>query len=225
MGLADIERRLERLVEGFFSKAFRSDVQPAEIARRMLREQEAAKTVSVGAVYSPNLYEVHLSPQDHERLAGLADELSTEFQKLLKDNARDRGWRLPGGIDIAFVADQNQQEGQFEVAALHKSDDSSSSQVMEAELHLAGDDGQVWKLTGHQLTVGRLASCDVVIPDPNASREHARLELREDGWVIVDLDSTNHTFVNGAMIKERTLREGDEIRIGQVVLRYQAPRS
>ncbi|MBW3591808.1 MAG: DUF3662 domain-containing protein, partial [Actinobacteria bacterium] len=72
MGLVgDFEDRLERAVEGVFSKAFRSEVAPSELGRRLLRQMENNKTVSVGAVYVPNHYLVRLSGEDYARFEGL----------------------------------------------------------------------------------------------------------------------------------------------------------
>src|SRR2546425_11444694 len=76
LGLFDeFERRLERVVDGFFSKAFRSPIQPAEIGRRLLREMEGAKTVSVGAGYVPNGDVIHLGTEDFEGVEGLMPPL------------------------------------------------------------------------------------------------------------------------------------------------------
>src|SRR6266513_480131 len=65
--LRDFERRLEGLVEGFFAKAFRSGLQPIELAKRALREMEAGHTIGVREVWAPNRYTFTLSPSDRER--------------------------------------------------------------------------------------------------------------------------------------------------------------
>ncbi|MBM4398675.1 MAG: DUF3662 domain-containing protein, partial [Deltaproteobacteria bacterium] len=56
MGVQSFERRLERLVEGAFGKAFRSGLQPVEIARRLLREMDAGRTLGVRSTVAPNWY-------------------------------------------------------------------------------------------------------------------------------------------------------------------------
>jgi hypothetical protein len=122
----DFEKRLERMVEGVFSKAFRSDVEPAELGRRLLREMEAGKSVSVGAVYVPNDYTIQLSPDDFGRFEGLIPTLRKEFSTLLKTNAGQRRWRLPGPVDVKFVADDQMPHGRFEVEGLHMAADPSS---------------------------------------------------------------------------------------------------
>ncbi|MCM2255393.1 MAG: FHA domain-containing protein [Vicinamibacteria bacterium] len=69
------------------------------------------------------------------------------------------------------------------------------------------------------LHVGR-DNVELLVDEPLVSRCHARLERREDGWHVLDLDSTNKTRVNGAIVTEAPLRDGDEIRFGRAVCRY-----
>ena len=61
--LRDFERRLGGLVEGLFSKTFRSGVQPVEIAKRVVRSMDDGKQVSMNEVWAPNRFEVSLSPK------------------------------------------------------------------------------------------------------------------------------------------------------------------
>lgn len=74
------------------------------------------------------------------------------------------------------------------------------------------------------LHVGR-DNAELLVDEPLVSRCHARLERREDGWHVLDLDSTNKTRVNGAIVTEAPLRDGDEIRFGRAVCRYLAAAS
>ena len=79
MGLQAFERRLERLVEGVFTKAFRSGLQPLEIGRRLVKELDAGRTVGVHGVVAPNHFTVVLSPADYERFATFRDALASEL--------------------------------------------------------------------------------------------------------------------------------------------------
>lgn len=226
MGLADeFERRLERAVEGIFSKAFRSRIQPAEIGRRLLREMEGGKSVSVGAVYVPNVYDVVLGTADHARFAGLVPTLRSDFAALLADTARDRRWQLPGPIAVRFEEDPEIPEGQFHVRGAHDATvvPESTPAVHEPApvLSLTGaDPPREWRLESDQVTIGRLATCEIAVDDPNVSRRHALLSKRPDGWWIVDLGSTNGTLVNEALVKERRLGWGDRIRLGTTEFEY-----
>ena len=68
--LRSLENKIADLVEGTFSRAFRSEVRPVEIARKLAREMEEHKSFSVSRTYAPNEYRVFLSPRDRERFAG-----------------------------------------------------------------------------------------------------------------------------------------------------------
>ena len=71
------------------------------------------------------------------------------------------------------------------------------------------------------LALGRGSGCDISLPDPRASRQHARLEWRKDGFYLVDTNSTNGTFVNRSRVSERRLRGGEQVRIGNTVFTIQ----
>jgi hypothetical protein len=221
VGLVDeFEKRLERVVEGVFSKAFRSDVEPAELGRRLMREMEAGKSVSVGAVYVPNDYLIRLSPDDYARFEGLAPTLRTEFTTLLKTNAGQRRWRLPGPIDVRFEQDESLKAGKFEVDTMHlAADPDNPYPVVPDELVQLGSN-KSWQLDSDEITLGRSSSNGIVVDDPNASRNHAQLSRRDGEWWLTDLGSTNGTLVNEAMIKERRLTQGDRIKIGATELEY-----
>lgn len=222
MGLADeFERRLERVVEGFFSKAFRSKIQPAEIGRRLLREMESNKRVSVGAVYAPNQFFVRLSPEDFETLEGLIPTLKSEFLDRLRAETKERNWKLPGRLDLQMEADRTIKGGRFEVEATHGiTEDEPGDQAASVLRLIDSETEATWKLESSEMTIGRLDECDIVVVDPNASRRHARLMKREEVWWIEDLGATNGTLVNDTLVKERRLSSGDRIRIGTTEFEY-----
>ena len=221
MGIAEeFEKRLERVVEGVFSKAFRSGVEPSEMGRRLLREMEGGKSISISAVYVPNVYVIGLSPADFDRFEGLMPSLKTEFAGLLKANAAERRWRPAGSLEIRFDKDDQIAEGKFQVQAHHEPGDEPAAGPT-ASLALVGSGApQVWPLDQPGMTLGRAPTNEIVVADPNASRAHARIEERDGQWWLVDLGSTNGTLVNQTLIKERRLTPGDQITIGAVVLEF-----
>ena len=75
MVLRAIEQKIEALFEGVFGRAFRTNVQPVELARKLAKEMDDHKTVSVSRVYVPNEYTVYLSPADREQFEGYEDSL------------------------------------------------------------------------------------------------------------------------------------------------------
>jgi hypothetical protein len=237
--LRDFERRLEGLVEGFFAKTFRTGVQPVEFAKRLLREMESGHTVGVRQVWAPNHYVFRLSPQDHERLAGAEQALAGELRQVARDGAKERGWRLVGPPEISFETDERIGKGEFKCqASLVEGPDRPMTGEMERiakeepaetgvggpspRLHLIenGSPTQTFDLNKQIVRLGRMADCDVVIPDPGVSRHHAEIRRTEDGFVLHDLGSTNGTMVNEATIGERELEEGDRITIGHTVLEF-----
>src|SRR5580693_8567532 len=86
--LRSIETKLESLFEGLFGRAFRSNVQPVELARKLVKEMDEHRSVSVSRVYVPNEYTVYLSPVDRDQFAGYEDQLCEELQDYLAEHAR-----------------------------------------------------------------------------------------------------------------------------------------
>lgn len=78
--------------------------------------------------------------------------------------------------------------------------------------------GQRWHLAQDELVIGRSSDCDLVVPERQVSRKHARVKQAHGGYVLEDLDSKNGTHVNGALITEPVrLQDGDVIQIALAV--------
>jgi pSer/pThr/pTyr-binding forkhead associated (FHA) protein len=94
----------------------------------------------------------------------------------------------------------------------------------EATLSLLQDGRteKTYRLRKDVISIGRLPESDVRISDPGASRQHARILRREEGFVLVDLGSTNGTLVNGELAHERRLEDGDRITIGNAELEFRS---
>jgi FHA domain/FhaA, N-terminal domain len=185
---------------------------------------EGAKTVSVGAVYVPNRYLIRLGTEDFERFEGLIPTLQEEFGSLLSRSAAERRWHFPGALVVEFTEDPEVAPGRFEVQAEHDAD-ATPPQAPESRMRdvlrlIGSQPPKEWVLESGRLVMGRLPACEISLNDANASRQHAELVKREDGWWLVDLDSTNGTFVNGSMVKERRLAPGDRIQIGSSKLEF-----
>jgi Protein of unknown function (DUF3662)/FHA domain len=233
--LRDFERRLERIVEGLFTKAFRSGVQPVELAKRILREMDANQTVGVRGVWVPNRYVFTLSSEDREQFARIERSLASELEQVVVDGARERGWGLLAKPKVEFQNDDDLKRGEFRMESelteetggpptgpQPKREAAAAAKSGDAILAIV-EDGSVVKefsLEGERSVIGRLEGSDVQIADPGASRRHA--EVRRDGedYVLVDLGSTNGTLVNEAPVSERALEDGDRITIGRTVLEF-----
>jgi predicted component of type VI protein secretion system len=110
-----IEHRIESIVEGAFGRAFRSHVQPIELARKLAKEMDEHKTVSVSRVYVPNEYVVYVSPQDREHLPP-PDALLTELADYLSEHARREGYALLSTPRVMLEEDDDLAVGEFGIA-------------------------------------------------------------------------------------------------------------
>jgi hypothetical protein len=214
MGLQQFEQRLERLVEGVFAKAFRSGLQPVELGRRMVREMDLQRTVAVRGVLAPNQFTVAVSADDRQRLAPIEQTLVRELSDLVREHAKSESYRFPGPIEVVLTTDPALARGEFRVLANLVEGGPMASVVMPNGTRLGVADDPV--------TIGRASDCQVVLADPTVSKHHAELRRKGTDVVIMDLGSTNGTKVNGTGVRERALIDGDEIRIGATVMRFEA---
>ena len=215
MGLQAFERRLERLVEGAFTKAFRSGLQPLEIGRRIVRELDAGRTVGVHGVVAPNHFTVFLSPEDAERFASFRDALSRELADAAREHARDERYHFIGPVAVELTEDAQRRQGDLRVEATIEQGEGGWG----AALVLA--DGSRVALSEDEAVIGRLPDCVVALSDPQVSRHHARLERSPEGYRVIDLGSTNGTTVNGSAVADHLLRDGDLIGVGNTVIRFE----
>jgi len=224
--LRNFESRLERGIEGFFKAAFRSGLQPIEIAKRILREMETAKTVGVKEVWVPNRYVLSVSPADRERFASMEGALIGELETVVVEGAKEKGYGLVARPEVVFETGEGLKRGDLIVSA--ELSEAPGPQTAErpaaptgppAKLVLQGE-GDEWPIDGELAVIGRLSGSEVEIQDPGASRRHA--EIRRDGgdFVLVDLGSTNGTLLNDSPVSEASLEDGDRITIGRTVLEF-----
>ena len=111
--LRRLESRISDLVEGTFSRAFKSEVRPVEIARKLTREMEEHKSYSLNRTYAPNEYRVFLSPEDRERFAETEHALASEFSGYLLEYARRERLALMSRPIIHFETDDRLRLGEF----------------------------------------------------------------------------------------------------------------
>jgi hypothetical protein len=216
MGLQQFEQRLERLVEGAFAKAFRGELHPVELGRRLTREMDLGRTVSVRGFIAPNEFEVALSKEDFERFGGFVDVLQRELVEAAREHARAEGYTFLGPVEVKI--------GWTDV--LQKSTFSIRGSVRESQVRIVGwlirPDGTRMQVGEDPISIGRLSDNSIPLNDPNVSRHHA--EIRSDNEVafVVDLGSTNGTRVNGSAVTERVLTSGDVVQVGRTSFRFEA---
>ncbi len=241
--LRNLEARIEGLVEGVFSRAFSSQVQPVEIARKLAREMDAHRTASVSQVYAPNQYTVWLSQEDHDRLEGYERSLAHELSAYLLEHARRQDYALLTRPEVLIEVDDRLRLGEFGIQPrlvkppARKGETGEQGQHGHTMVYSApakppkqkpkrtapltatkaivslGDRRYV--LDGPVAVLGRSRECDCVLEDPNISRQHAELRQATNGdWTVRDLGSTNGVKINGRRVESARLAPGDEVTLG-----------
>jgi hypothetical protein len=245
--LRNLESKLAGLVEGTFSRAFKSEVRPVEIARKLTREMEENKVQSLSRTYAPNEYAVWLSPDDRKQFEGYERDLATELSGYLLEHARRERIALVTSPKISFKTDDRLRLGEFGIQArlVRPSEDSSqapsqgdeghtmvytASERLSQELrepdHRRGKarlryEGKTAVLPSGGGVIGRSRECDVVLSDQNVSRKHAEVRPSGGKWIVKDLGSTNGVKVNGRRITgPQSLKPGDTIELGTSTLGF-----
>jgi hypothetical protein len=246
--LRSIESKIADLVEGTFSRAFRSEVRPVEIARKLAREMEEHKSSSLSRTYVPNEYRVFLSPRDRQRFSGYETSLADELAGYLLEHARREGLTLMARPVIEFETDGRLGLGEFGIQAgmVQPVEDappqpqdtsgrtmvySNAGRVAEplqerarsrAHTALLLLDGRRLVVGPAGVTLGRSRECDIVLQDPNVSRKHAEVRPRGGSWVVSDLGSTNGSRLNGRSIEgSEVVKPGDQIELGSTRLTFE----
>jgi Protein of unknown function (DUF3662)/FHA domain len=114
--LRNIEDKIESLFEGVFGRAFRTNVQPVELARKLVKEMEDHRVISVSRLYVPNEYTVYLSPADREQFANYEESLLGELQDYLAENARREKYVLLSPPKVLMETDEDLEVGEFGIA-------------------------------------------------------------------------------------------------------------
>src|SRR6478672_2791325 len=107
MGLQQFERRLERLVEGVFAKAFRSGLQPVELGRRLTREMDGNRTIGVRGVIAPNRFTIAIATADYDRFSPFRDALVRELADAARQHARDEKYLFVGPVEVLLEPDSS----------------------------------------------------------------------------------------------------------------------
>jgi hypothetical protein len=223
MGLQQFERRLERMVEGVFARAFRSGLQPVEIGRRLTREMDLHRTIAPRGTISPNQFRVLLSASDRSRFAPIESELISELVAVARDHASAENYVFLGPITVDMETDEDLGPGMVLVSG-----EMVKSAHAKACLVLA--DGRRVELGPKSLIVGRLPDSGLVLADPNVSRYHAEFRPAPAAsgvgdpaeYEVSDMGSTNGTKVNGIpLVNAQILRDGDTIAVGATTIRFE----
>jgi len=249
--LKSIEQKIESLFEGVFGRAFRTNVQPVELARKLTKEMDDHRNVSVSRVYVPNEYSVYLSTADREQFASYEDALKGELQDYLAEHARREGYVTLSRPQVVLHTDDDLDVGEFGIATrmaqgeaveagepsgdiepgatmIYKPRAPQPTEAASAEELGVGRevaklvfDGREVELVKRRSLVGRSRECDVQVSDPNVSRRHA--EIRQEGatYWAIDLDSTNGIEVAGRRQKRVKLEHGSRFTVGSTEITFE----
>jgi hypothetical protein len=246
--LRTLEAKIAGLVEGTFARAFKSEVRPVEIARRLAKEMDDNKLASLSRTYAPNEYVVWLSPPDREHFGSYEADLRDDLAGYLLEHARGDGLSLLTRPSVEFRTDERLRLGEFGIqtrmvrpgegdAEPARQGDHGHTMVYSvaerlsdplqaphpergtARLHI---DGRTTIVGSGGTVIGRSRDCDVVLDDANVSRRHAELRPSGGSWIVVDLGSTNGVKVNGRLISgPQSLRSGDVLVLGSSTLSFE----
>jgi Protein of unknown function (DUF3662)/FHA domain len=224
------EQRLEGLVTTAFARAFRSAVQPMEIAAALQREVDnSAQILSRDRRLAPNNFTIDLSPTDYDRLSTYGQTLASELASMLHEHAGEQHYMFAGPIQLQFQRTDDLTTGRFQVksAAAAAVTPAPGQSVTDTAVRRAGMSLEVngvrHPLEPPGVVIGRGSKADLRIDDPGVSRRHVefRLQPAPDGAppdtanvVVVDLGSTNGTTVNGQRVQHAVLQDGSVVQIG-----------
>ncbi len=284
--LRTIESSIERLFEGVFGRAFRTHVQPVELARKLAKEMDEHRSVSVSRVYVPNEYTIYLSPSDRQQFVSYEGSLVGELQEYLTEHARREGYALLTPPRVKFAADPDLAVGEFGIAtrvaqpgegipSLPAEPAAAPARVSipaapvpavpvtptpvpappavapapapaetmiypprewpaetpaappapEPERVTLTVEGRTHPVRSRSVVIGRSRECDLTVGDGNASRRHAEIVKDGDSYLVVDLNSTNGTQLNGRRISREELTDGDRITVGATDILFGRTRS
>jgi hypothetical protein len=229
-----MEKGIERAVNGAFAKAFRSEVQPVEIASALRREvDDRATIVGRGRTLVPNTFTVELGAGDHERLGQWEEALAVELRDVVNEHAGQQRYAFVGPVTVSFEEADDLDTGVFRVrSTTTRAARTASRPAPDFAAHPdaappapAGRPatGPPWvEIDGRRIDLapgvsilGRGAEADVVVDDPGVSRRHAELHTTGGQVRLVDLGSTNGTYVDGEKVATAELREGSRITMGR----------
>jgi hypothetical protein len=247
--LQRFEHRLEGMVEGAFARAFKSELQPVEVASAIQREMDdRAAIVAQGRTLVPNDFVVEVAEDDYARLDVYADSLGIELATLAREYAKEQGYSFVGPVRMRFEGVRDLTTGTFRILSgvirgttvedgeirRPASDVPQPSGAFHGNPRLlvsgpeAGPDGgtqRTYEISTPLIILGRGTDCDLRLVDPGVSRHHAEIRVEDGEVVLVDLGSTNGTFVNGQPVRRVTLTDGTRVTLGRTTLIFRRDRA
>jgi hypothetical protein len=243
MAKGTVERSMENLFDGLFSRAFKSGVKPLQLGRKLLQVVDSERDVDAqGRRVVPNSYLIQLSPDDREGFADVEPTLLQELTVALREYISQEGYHVEGKARVALRTNPDLRRGKFEIDCRNITPEAAPAPAADApEVPVAPlltavpsafdrppavlslPNGQRIELHEGHYVLGRHLENDIVLNDTNVSRKHAEFVCAAGEVVVRDLGSTNGTKVNGVLITgEQLLQHGDVVNFGTAQVRFEA---
>ena len=211
--IENFEHRLESFVNGAFSKAFKSQLQPVEISAAIKAKMDvSAAVIGKDRILAPNEFRVSLSEQDLARLKSLGDHLIPEITKQVNSHVKKQRYQLTDALNVSLTPSSSLAVGQIQVAA----SGSKANQVANVTWVPAIDiSGKRYLLAKAKTTIGRDAVSDVQVNDSGLSRTHFAINWDGSNATLEDMGSTNGTSVAGRNVKLQEISADTVIQAGR----------
>jgi hypothetical protein len=229
------------MVEGAFARAFKSELQPVEVASAIQREMDdRAAIVAQGRTLVPNDFVVEVAEDDYARLDMYADSLGIELATLAREYAKEQGYSFVGPVRMRFEGVRDLTTGTFRIlSGVIRGTTVEDGEIRRPasdlpqpaggfrgnpRLLVSGPDGpdgghqRTYEISTPLVILGRGTDCDLRLVDPGVSRHHAEIRVEDGEVVLVDLGSTNGTFVNGQPVRRIALADGTRVTLGRTTL-------
>lgn len=239
------------MFEGVFGRAFRTNVQPVELARKLAKEMDEHRSTSVTRIYVPNEYTIYLGSEDRKQFEGYEGSLLAELEEYLTEHAARESYALLTPPRVHFETDEDLGVGEFGIATRMAQAEPGS----DGDAPATGGATMIYKprpqptedvpveepqvdrtvcvlrwaghrrvLDSKRAVLGRSGDVDVQIEDPNVSRRHAEVVQQGATWWVIDLGSTNGVEVDGRRVQRAQLNDGMSFVIGETTVTFSTER-
>lgn len=211
MGLLDnVERGLERVVNGAFARTFRSGLQPMEVSAALKRELDARSTmVTRERILAPHAFEVEVSSTDFANFTRTGT-LEAEWAGVVRSYGAQQGYSFAGDPTVTLVENGDFAEGQLVVEAV----DADTRRHDVAWVPVVEMQGERLPIVKARTVFGRGVDADITIRDSSASRRHFELQWDGERAQVKDLGSTNGTTTGGRRVTVQPVQNGTTITVG-----------
>ena len=211
MGLArNLERRLEKLVDGLSATVFRGRMHPVDLANRLVRQADLLVFDGPAGPGIPNRFSVSVNEGDIDPTIDLA-ALTAELDRTLYQTAAERGWQIGGPINVEIIPGRAVGRGSIECTA------ASAPGPLPPWAEIAEHRGdRSFALSDNRNVVGRSSGSEVQLSEAEVSRHHAVLFREGNRAWVMDLASANGTTLNGHIVSEEPteIGSGDMLSFG-----------